>query len=34
MKVCEVTRHRGVEMIRTYSRRANLFHNHSGSSFL
>ena len=34
MKVCEVTRHRSVEMIRTYSRRANLFHDHSGAAFL
>jgi len=33
-KITEVTRHRSVEMIRTYSRQANLFHDHSGAAFL
>jgi integrase len=34
LKICEVTRHRSLEMLRVYSRRQDLFREHSGASFL
>ena len=34
LKIVEQTRHKSLDMVRTYSRRANLFLDHSGASFL
>jgi integrase len=34
MKIAEQTRHRSLDMLRVYSRRADLFRDHAGSSFL
>jgi len=34
MKIVEQTRHKSVEMVRLYSRRVDLFRNHSGAGFL
>ena len=34
MKIAEQTRHRSLDMLRVYSRRANLFIDHAGAAFL
>ena len=34
MKIAEQTRHRSLDMLRIYSRRADLFREHSGAGFL
>ena len=34
MKIVEVTRHKSVDMLRVYSRRVDLFREHSGAAFL
>jgi hypothetical protein len=34
MKIAEQTRHRSLEMLRVYARRADLFCDHSGAAFL
>ena len=34
LKICEQTRHRDLSMIRIYSRRVDLFREHSGAAFL
>jgi hypothetical protein len=34
LKITEVTRHRSLDMLQVYSRRANLFAEHSGRKFL
>jgi site-specific recombinase XerD len=34
LKVTEVTRHKSLDMLRVYSRRADLFRDHSGAAFL
>jgi integrase len=34
LKIAEQTRHRSVEMVRIYSRRVDLFRDHSGATFL
>jgi site-specific recombinase XerD len=34
MKICEQTRHKDLSMLQAYSRRANLFVDHSSASFL
>ena len=33
-KMMEVSRHRSVDTLRGYVRRANLFHEHAGAAFL
>ena len=33
-KMMEVSRHRSVDTLRSYVRRADLFHEHAGASFL
>ena len=34
LKIAEQTRHRSLDMIRVYSRRVDLFRDHSGAAFL
>jgi integrase len=34
MKIAEQTRHRSLDMLRVYSRRVDLFREHSGAAFL
>jgi integrase len=34
MKIAEQTRHASLDMIRVYTRRVDLFRDHSGASFL
>ena len=34
MKIAEQTRHRSLDMLRVYSRRIDLFREHSGAAFL
>jgi integrase len=34
MKIAEQTRHRSIDMLRVYSRRVDLFREHSGAAFL
>jgi integrase len=34
LKIVETTRHRSVDMLRVYSRRADLFREHAGAGFL
>jgi hypothetical protein len=34
MKIVETTRHRSIDMLRVYSRRVDLFREHSGAAFL
>jgi integrase len=34
LKIVETTRHRSVDMLRVYSRRADLFREHAGAAFL
>ena len=34
MKIVEQTRHKSVDMVRVYSRRVDLFRDHSGAKFL
>jgi hypothetical protein len=33
LRIVEQTRHKSLDMVRTYSRRADLFRDHSGASF-
>ena len=34
MKIAEQTRHKSLDMLRVYSRRVDLFRDHSGATFL
>jgi hypothetical protein len=34
LKIIEMSRHKSVDMLRVYSRRVDLFREHSGSAFL
>jgi len=34
MQIVEYTRHKSIDMVRVYSCRIDLFHDHSGAAFL